>query len=85
MEARVVLTDKVTVVNGTLPSDRMTVGGGAIPVVADAFPPGTPPARYPRILRPHPQGHFKEAERVTVDVPAVSGWCPALRAPVDVL
>lgn len=59
VEARVVLTDKVTVVSGTLPSDRMNLGGGAILIVADTIPAGTLPGRFMRVLRPDPTGHFE--------------------------
>jgi len=115
VEARVVLTDKITVVSGTLPSDRMNLVGGAILIVADALPHGTLPARYMRVVRPDPTGHFevrglppghystaligfiedtavfdplvqarvrqsgrafslRAGERLTIDLPAASGW-----------
>jgi len=59
VEARVVLTDRVTVVSGEIPSDRVGVDGAAVVIVADTVPAGAWPARYMRVVRPDAQGHFE--------------------------
>jgi len=58
-DARVVLTDKVTVVSGTIPAERMDPDGVAIAIVADRVPQGAWPTRYMRVVRPDPKGHFE--------------------------
>jgi hypothetical protein len=59
VEARIVLTDKVTVIAGTLPKDRVDSSRAVILIVADTIPPGAPVARYARLVQPGADGHFE--------------------------
>lgn len=58
VDARIVLTDKVTAVSGTVPRERLDASITAVLIVADGMPRGAAPMRYVRFLRPDTDGRF---------------------------
>src|SRR4051812_3513616 len=59
VDVRIVLTDKVTVVAGTVPYERLNIAGAGVLLVADAIPPGASSVRYVRFVPIQPDGRFE--------------------------
>jgi hypothetical protein len=59
VDVRIVLTDKVTVISGTVPSERLNIAGAGVLVVADAIPAGASLTRYIRFVPIEPDGRFE--------------------------